>query len=144
MSILRHAALAALPFLAGAALAQGAPTPAAAPPKAPQGIPGVSPQGNAIALQKLHQSDAILKQMVLQIRDAGQQLQLEAQRPVINVDLLGALIKKVDGLTAQIRAKQADNVAQALHALPPGDRTPFVRAVILGGPRPANAAPPAH
>ncbi len=135
MSILRHATLVAMPFLAGAALAQ------APAPKAPPSIPGVSPQGSAIAVAKMHANDALLKQLFVQMRDTSMQLQVETQRPVLNVDLFATLVKKLDALQTQFHSKQTDNIILTLRALPVGDRGPFLKAISV---KPANAAPPAH
>lgn len=139
MSVLRVACLFALPLLAGGALAQA---PAAKAP-APMTVPGVSPAGNA-ALAKFRQGDTQGKQIYLQIRDTSMQIQLETQRPKVNVDLLGTLLKKLDGLSAQFRARQTDQLIQVLKALPEGDRIPFLKAAGIG-PRPTPpTTAPAH
>jgi hypothetical protein len=130
MAAFRTLSLLALPFLAAAASAQ-APAPAA------PAIPGVSAQGNA-ALAKFRGGDAQAKQLFAQIRATAQQLQLETQRPALNLDLIASLLKKMDGLQAQFRTRQTDLLIQALHALPPADRTPFIKATIARPSTPAR------
>lgn len=131
----RFPVLAALPFLAGAALAQGAPS--NAPVQAH--YPGVSPAGNAVLTRQLQQGDAQLKMLIVQLRDTTKELQLALQRPTLDVEPFAALMKRSDALQAQIRLRQTDRILIALRGLPSGDRLPFLKAI--GGALAAPAAP---
>lgn len=140
MAALRILCLAALPFVAGAALAQAAPKPTA-PAAAPQPqitIPGVSQAGVAVLNKMRNMPDNGLKMIIGQLRDVSSQLALEIQRPVIDVDKIAALLKKREMLMAQSQTRQDDRLVAVIKALPAADRAPFLRAV--SGP-PAGAQP---
>lgn len=140
MSVIRAACLALLPLAGGAALAQ---TPAAAP--APLNLPGVSAAGNATLTKLWRAPDPAFRMILGQLKDISAQLQLESQRPEIDVDKISALLRKREGLSAQSQTRQNDRTIAALKALPVEDRAPFLRAISRSiGAAPAPAATPAR
>jgi len=121
MSVIRAACLALLPFWASASLAQSAP--------APMNVPGVSAAGNAVLTKLWRAPDPGFRMILGQLKDISAQLQLESQRPEVDVDTIAALLKKREGLAAQSLTRQNDRTVAALKALPVEDRGPFLRAI---------------
>jgi len=133
MSAVRTACVALLPLLAVSAFAQ---TPAAKAPSAPSvSVPGVSPAGNAIITKSRNMPDQQLRVILGQLKDVSSQLQLETQRPQIDLDKLATLLKRREGLVAQSQTRQDDRLLALLKALAPEDRAAFLRA--LSAPRAA-------
>ena len=141
MSAIRAGLLAALLVQAPvAAIAQSAA------PDAATAYPGVSTAGNA-TLAKLYRAPDPTYRMILgELKDVSAQLQLEGQRPSIDVDKITTLLRRREGLAAQSQTRRDDRVIAALKALAPEDRGPFLHAISrsVASPTPAPSAAVAH
>ncbi|NIJ08368.1 hypothetical protein FHS31_001985 [Sphingomonas vulcanisoli] len=129
-----RAALAITIAAATPALAQVPPAqlakPAAPPPV---NIPGVSAAGNATLTRLQGQRDPVLQQLAQQQQGVARQILTAIAGANVDVDKFAGLLKQSEGLNAQMRVRADDHVLQALRALPPADRAPFLRGVVGAG-----------
>lgn len=113
----------------------------AAPPKAEPkaNVPGVSAAGNAVLDKMAHQPPAGLAEIVKQGQAINNDMKAVISAPTINVDALAAVFKRRQALQARIAAASDARLIATLRALPPADRSPFLRAVLQASEQRAAA-----
>jgi hypothetical protein len=92
-------------------------------------LPGVSPAGNAILTKLDAQGDPQYGQLRRQQTGLKDQLSNAIMVPVIDVDRVTGIMRQMDLVQNQIRARSSERVVAALKALPEADRGPFLRAI---------------
>lgn len=126
---MRPVDLLALAFIGFAAVPAVAQTPPAAPARRVTNLPGVSPAGNAILTKLDAQGDPQYGQLRRQQTGLKDQLSNAIMVPVIDVDRVTGIMRQMDLVQNQIRARSSERVVAALKALPEADRGPFLRAI---------------
>jgi hypothetical protein len=104
--------------------------PPAQPRPAPRQIDGMSEAGNAIFAKAQAAPDPQLLALVRQQRVLRDQLAAAALQTTVDVDRIGALLRKAEDVQSQIRARNNDRMLAVLTQLPDADRSIFLRGVL--------------
>jgi hypothetical protein len=104
--------------------------PPAQPRPAPRQIEGMSEEGNAIFAKAQTAPDPQLLALVRQQRVLRDQLAAAALATKVDVERVGALLRKGEEVQTQIRARNNDRMLAVLTQLPEADRSIFLRGVL--------------